>query len=66
VDLHDKKEKTIKELVIKNKENEILFPHSYDENYLIDGIIFSEIIGLPRAIKPYENILSQRHNKIEE
>jgi len=43
-------------------KEEILQPYFYD-NPLINGIIFSELIGLPRALRPYK---SGRYNRIGE
>ena len=58
-------EKSIKKLPVIDQEkyisteNETLYPYFYD-NLLIDGIILSELLGLPRALSPYKN---RKHHK---
>jgi len=66
-DFYDKKEikKSIEKLPVENKEKqnsnkiEVLQPYFHD-NPLINGIILSELIALPRSLKPYT---SRRYNK---
>jgi len=66
-DFYDKKEikKSIEKLPVENKEKqnsnkiEVLQPYFHD-NPLINGIILSELIALPRSLKPYT---SRRYNR---
>ena len=66
-DFYDKKEikKSTEKLPVEDKEKqnsnkiEVLQPYFHD-NPLINGIILSELIALPRSLKPYT---SRRYNR---